>query len=128
MSEDPVTRVVDEIVHDAEELFPPRPGGLVDRHRRRRAAEEAAAEAARNQEEQIGERAYKAVKVAPESPEAFSAQAVTIAAGQSALILGASPYRYRAVVSVNTAASTVILAKDQSAALGQVGFTLATAT
>lgn len=128
MEQDPILRVADEIVRDVEEVFPPRPGGMVDRHRKRRAAEEAAAAEARNAAEQIQEPSYKAVKVAPESPEVFSAQAVTIAAGAAAMLLPASPYRYRAVISVNTAASTIVLAKDQSAALGQNGFTLATST
>lgn len=127
MEQDPVLRAVDEIVRDVEEIFPPKPGGMVDRHRKRRAEQEAAAAEERNAAEAIQEPSYKAVKVAPESPETFAAQTVTIAAGGNALILPFSPYRYRAVVAVITAASSVVLAKDQSAALGQVGFTLATA-
>jgi len=41
-------------------------------------------------------------------------------------LLPNSPYRYRATVIVTTAASSVILGKDSSQALGGVGFALPT--
>jgi hypothetical protein len=118
-----IVDAVDEVV---EELFPPKPGGLVDRHRQRKATEKAVSDAETNTAERIEQAAYKAVKVAPESPEVLSAQTFTIGAGQvSALaLLPARPYRYRASILVVTAASSVVLSKDQSAALGQIGFTL----
>lgn len=118
--------VVEALVTDAEELFPPKPGGVVDKYRRRKAEEQAAAEEAEHEQERIEQRSVKAVKVAAESPEVFSAITYTIAAGQFAAILPSSAYRFRAVVNVVTAAATVVLAKDASAALGQAGFTLAT--
>lgn len=119
-----IGELVADAVADAEELFPPKPGGLVDRHRQRKAQEAAAAASREHEAEAVEQRAYKAVKVAPESPEVVSALTYTIAAGQSALVLPASPYRYRATVLVATAAATVTLAKDSGAALGQTGFAL----
>lgn len=111
-----------------DELFPPKPGGLVDRHRQRRAANQAREDEERERRERVEESSYKAIKVTPESPEVFTAQTLSIAAGQQASILPANPYRYRAIILVVTAASTVILAKDSSAALGGNGFTLAAGT
>lgn len=107
-----------------EEHFPPKPGGLVDRHRKRVADQEAANAQAEHEAESIEGPSYKAVKVAPESPEVFSPMTYTIAAGASAMILPNSPYRYRATINLVTAASTVVLAKDSGAALGGVGFIL----
>lgn len=109
---------LDEI---AEEAFPPRPGGLVDRHRQRKAAEQATRDVAANEQERIEEASFKAVKVAPESPEVFSPQTFNIPVGGKALILPKSAYRYRGTVLLVTAASTVILAKDEGQALGQNG-------
>jgi len=71
--------------------------------------------------------AYRAVKVAPESPEVVSAITYTIASGGFAMILPNSPYRYRATGLVVTATSTVVLAKDSGQALGQAGFVLPSA-
>jgi len=107
-----------------EEAFPPKPGGLVDRHRQREAAKRAAEQEAENADEPIEQASYKAVKTASQSPEGFSAQTFTIAAGGTAQILPLSPYRYRAMVHVFTAASNITLAKDSGAALGGVGYTL----
>jgi len=126
MSDDIVTEVVEgieDLVADVDP-FPPRPGGLVDTARKRMAAQAAQAEQDKQAAEQVEERAVRAVKVAQVAPEVLAAQTLTIAAGGQAMILPGSPYRYRAVVSVVTAASTVILAKDSSQALGQAGFTL----
>lgn len=121
--------IVEALEEVEAEVFPPRPGGLVDRHRQRKAEEKARQDQEENAGVPVEERAYRAVKVAPESPEVVSALTYTIAAGQSAMILPASPYRYRAtIVAVDTATSptakSVILAKDSGAALGQTGFAL----
>jgi hypothetical protein len=107
-----------------EELFPPKPGGMVDRHRKRMAAQKAANDQAEHEAEAIEAPSYKAVKVAPESPEIFAPMTYTIAAGASQMILPNSPYRYRATICLVTAATTVTLAKDSGAALGGVGFVL----
>lgn len=118
---------IDEIEHDLEELFPPRPGGIVDRHRKKKAAEAAAAAEREHEDERVEEPAYRAVKVAPESPEVLSAITYSIGAGAYAQVLPLSPYRYRALVSVVTSSASVTLAKDSGAALGGVGFILANA-
>lgn len=117
--------ILDELIEDVEELFPPRPGGLIDRHRKKKAAEEAAEAEREHEAEQIEGRSYKAVKVAPESPEIISAVTYTIGPGQQAQILPNSPYRYRATINLVTASATVILAKDSGAALGQNGYVMA---
>jgi hypothetical protein len=109
-----------------EEKFPPKPGGLVDRHRKREADRKAAEQEAENADEPIEQPSYRAVKVAAQSPEGFSAQTVTIAAGGNAQLLPLSPYRFRATILVVTAASSITLAKDSGAALGGVGFILPT--
>lgn len=118
----------DEIIEALEEVeaevFPPKAGGMVDRHRQRKAAEKAAQDQAEDAQVPIEQRAYRAVKVAPESPETVSAMTYTIAAGQSAMVLPQSPYRYRATVLVATSGATVTLAKDSGAALGGTGFML----
>jgi hypothetical protein len=113
--------VADEIF---EEIFPPKPGGLIDRHRKRRDAEQARAEEQRNAQEKIEEPAYRAVKVAPESPENFSTPVYTIPAGGVAMVLPLSMHRYRATIIATGAAGAgpVILAKDQSSALGGIGY------
>lgn len=114
-----------DIVEEAEEeLFPPRPGGLVDRHRRRVAEEKARADEVENEGNPVEERAVRAVKVAPVSPEIVRAMTYTIGAGQSAMILPLADYRYRAVVLLATAGQTVTLAQDSGAALGGTGFLL----
>lgn len=115
-----------EAVEDAvAELFPPRPGGLVDRHRQRRAAELAREADAEHAAEPVEEPGYRAVKVAIESPEIISAITYTLAPGQSAMILPNSPYRSHAYVNLLFASSTtVVLAKDQGQAIGGAGYTL----
>jgi len=114
---------VEDFIEDIEDAvgFHPRPGGMVERHRQQRAAREAAKQEALNESERIEEHTIKTVKVTVLSPEVVSAITITIAAGQYAQILPNSPYRYRATILVVTAAATVILAKDSSAALGQQG-------
>lgn len=108
----------------AAELYPPRPGGLVHKHRQRIAAREAEIEEAAQTEEKIEQASYKAVKVAPESPEVFTALTYTIAAGGNAAILPLNPYRYRAIVMVITANGSVILSKDSGNAISGTGFAL----
>lgn len=114
-----------------DEMFPPKPGGLVDRHRRRKAQEKAAEQQAQQEAEAIEERSYKAVKVAVEQPESLATQTVLIAPGASAQILPAYMYRKRALVSVwptSTGQTPVaMLAKDQGGVVN-VGSALANAT
>lgn len=104
MSEDSITGDIEiaaeAAVSELEKLFPPRPGGAVDTWRKQEAARKAAGEEQRNSSEPVQERAYRALKVTPESPEVLSAQTVNIPAGGYAMILPLSPMRYEAVISV----------------------------
>lgn len=122
-----MTEFVEAIEHDVEEMFKPKPGGMIDRHRQEQARKEAAKNEREQSKERVEEPAYKAIKTTPVSPEGFSVSLVNVPAGGQAIILPYNPYRYRAVVTVVTAASTVILAKDAGAALSGVGFPLTTA-
>lgn len=119
-----IVEAVEEVV---EEAFPPKTGGLVDKHRKRVAEEKAKQAQRENEEERVEGAAYRAVKVAPESPEVFTGNVITIQPGQAAMLLPLSLYRYRATLRVITAASSVILAKDNGAATGQIGIPLLTA-
>lgn len=120
-----------EAVEEAvEELFPPKEGGLVDRHRKRIAAQKAAADEAENAGEAIEERSYRAVKVAVEQPETLATQTIVIAAGSAVQILPAYAYRKRAVISVwPTGASqtpvVAMLSKDQGGVVNMIPITTA---
>jgi hypothetical protein len=110
-----------------DEAFPHKPGGLVDQHRKREAARQAEIQVQEDADEPIQQRAYKAVKVAPESPESVSGQTFAIGPGQTAMILPSSAFRVSADVLVQPVtgqAPAVTLAKDSGAALGSVGFLL----
>ena len=124
MAENIIEKAVETVIGDVEELFPPKPGGLVDQWRKRKAAEAAAAQEAEQEAVPVEQPAYRAVKVAPESPEVVSPITYTIAPGASGMILPNSPYRYRATVLVVTSSATAILARDQGQAIGQNGFVL----
>jgi hypothetical protein len=110
--------MVDEV---EQFVFHPKPGGMVDRHRQERARREAAEAEAQNVSERVEEQSYKAVKVAPESPEVVACNSVNVPAGGTAQVLPGSPYRYRVTL---IASATVILGKDSSQALGGSGFPL----
>lgn len=118
--------IAEELIEDVEDVFSPKPGGMIDRHRQERARREAAQKEKENIDERVEEPAYKGVKVTPLSPNVFQAITYTIAAGGSAQILALNPYRVRATLLLITAASTAVLSKDSGAALGGVGFTLPT--
>lgn len=124
MSESFLQRVEDDVL--SMDPFPAKPGGLVDQARKRKAAEAAKAEQDANAEQEIEERAYKAVKVALETPEVFNATSFNIAAGSYAMVLPADDFRDRAVVNLVTATATAVLAKDASNAAGQNGYTIST--
>src|ERR1700684_2725708 len=113
--------VVEDAVEIVEEIFLPKPGGMVSRHQAEKARREAAAEESKNVSHRVEEPSYKAVKTATVKPESFVTNMVTIAPGAFAQILPLSPYRYRATIIVATPAGTAVLAKDSSAALGGIG-------
>lgn len=116
-----VAEVADEAMDD---LFPPRPGGLVHKHRQRVAAAQAEVQEDAQEQERIEQPSYKAVKVAPESPEVFTAITTTIAAGGTAPILPLNKYRYRAVIMVITTGGSAVLARDNGNAISGSGFVL----
>lgn len=121
----PEENFVEEIIEDVEDIFDPKPGGIIDRYHQEKARREAAQREAENAAEKIEENASFAVKVTPISPEVMIPNAVTIPSGGSVQILPLNKYRYRASISVDTAASKIVLCKDSGSALGGVGFTLA---
>lgn len=103
-----------------EETFPPKPGGLVDRHRKRIADEKARQAEQENLDERVEEKSYRAVKVAIEQPESLAAQSFVIPAGGFTQILPGYSYRKRAVVTMAwsgagspTGSPVAILTKDQ---------------
>jgi hypothetical protein len=116
--------IIEEIIEDVEEVFSPKPGGMIDQHRKRQAEREAAAEEAVNESERIEAPSYKAVKTVTQSPEIIITNKIAMAAGSTAMILPDNPYRYRAVIQVNTANGELDIARDQNAALGGTGFPL----
>jgi hypothetical protein len=95
-----VEDAVNAIVHDAEELFPPRPGGLVDRHRQRKAAEEAAREAgAAGEVAQLGRNKVRAVRTVVESPDLGGTPSIVLSAGNpTARLLPRDSHRRSAVI------------------------------
>lgn len=111
----------EELDEALDRLHPPKPGGLVDRHRRRRAEAEAEAERQRDAAEPVEEHGYQAVKVAVESPENFGAMSYSLLPSQTSQVLPAIPYRKAATLC---ASGAVLLARDSGAALGGTGFTL----
>lgn len=108
-----------------EEMFPPKPGGLVDRHRQRKAAEKAAEDEAANRQEHVEQPSYRAVKVAPESPEVFTTNIINVPSDGVVQILPQSPYRYKAFIQSITTGATIAIARDSGSALGGIGFPLA---
>lgn len=118
--------IIDDVEDTAEEFlgFMPKPGGMIDRHRQERARREEAQKEKENIDDAIESRAYTAVKVATQSPEILTPQTFTIQSGGYAPVLPLRPYRQRATILVITAAGTVILCKDQGAAISGNGFTL----
>ena len=111
MAEDIVTEAEDiasEVIDKAEEFFSPKPGGIVDRHRKEVARRKEAERERENADEPVEQLAYRSIKVTQLSPEIISPAVFSIPAGQYALILPSSPYRYRALVSVTPLAYTAL--------------------
>lgn len=105
---------------DAEQYFPPRPGGLVDTARKQAAA--AAAQAA------VPE-VYVPVKVPPvtvknQGPGLFAPKTVTVAAGGSAMAMPADPHRTLGILNLTSASGSVVIARDRASADTGTGFTL----
>jgi hypothetical protein len=111
----------ESLIEEVTEEFTPKPGGLVDKWRKAEADRKARAEEAEHAAEPIEQRSFRSVKVASQSPEILVPLPVTIPAGAKALLLPASPYRYRSTILIITAASTVNICKDENAATGGTG-------
>lgn len=114
---------IKEVEHEVEH-FTHKPGGIIDQHLKHQAQREAAAAEQQNIDHGINEPAYKAVKVAPQSPEIFVPQTFSLGPGNRIAVLPYSQYRSRATILCITSNATVILCKDEGAALSQSGFTL----
>jgi hypothetical protein len=117
--------LLDAVEEEIEEVFPPKPGGLVDRHRQKMATRHAEEQEALNTAERVEAPSYKAVKVAPDSPEVFAANTVNVPSGGNQMILPASPYRSRATIVTS---SPILIGKDASQVTGGNGFPLAANT
>lgn len=115
---------VENVVTEAEQLFTPKPGGMIDRHRREQARRAEAARERENADEPVEQAAYKSVKVTSLSPEVFRAQTINIQPAGNAPVLPYNPYRSRAVIIVVTPGVSITLAQDSSAAIGNSGFQL----
>lgn len=113
--------IAEEIIEDVEDVFHPKPGGIIERLREDKARREAAQHEAENAAERVEENASFAVKVAQLSPEVIITNAFNIAASANAQILPLSKYRYRATV-ISTV--TVTLAENAGKALNGQGFPL----
>lgn len=103
------------------EDFLPKPGGLVDTHQKTHAQPQ-------HEEElpiAMPENAYPAIRVMEEGPEVFTANVVTVSGNSSARILPYDKNRARAVISVDTASSKVVLSPSQGGAANGTGFTFA---
>lgn len=116
---DIITEVVDEaeaLVHDAEELYPPKPGGIVDQHLKRKAAEEAAREAGSTSDvAEIGRNKVRAVRTVPQAAELATATTVVVGtANPRQQVLGRDVHRKRAVITALDA--PVVLAYSLAAA------------
>lgn len=111
----------EEIVQEVEHIFSPRPGGMIESWHAARAQREAAQREAENASEKIEEKATFSVKVSQIMPETTAVNQINISAGGNAQILPNAPYRYKATI---IASATILIAKDQSQALGGIGFPL----
>ena len=92
-----VEAVVEAVDETVEDLFPPKPGGLVDRHRKRM-AEEAERERA-IEDAPVPDSPYTAVRVRPEAPDLGGAYVVNVSSSNPvAQLLPKDAQRRSAVV------------------------------
>ena len=92
--------IEEKVLDDIAEIFPPKPGGLIDRARKEEAARKAAIKQVEEEvADKIEDRAYRAVKVADEMPEDASAHTFVVSdASGIQRLLGQDMLRRRAVV------------------------------
>lgn len=113
--------IVDAVIHDAEELFPPKPGGLVDQHRRRKAAAEAARQAGATSEvTELGRNKVKAVRTVVEAADTGATPSVLLGASNPVQqLLPRDDHRRSAVVLAID--NDVYLTIDRGMALSLAG-------
>ena len=89
--------IVDVLVDDAEKIFPPKPGGMVDTIRKEREKEK---EAVAAMSAKVSSRAARAIPVRTQEPEVSGARTVVVSTGSNpvAQLLGADGNRKRAVL------------------------------
>jgi len=105
---------------DIEELFPPKPGGLVDSHRQAQAA--AAEQLPDTVDNTDGPVGYAAVRVRPEPPDLGTARTITLSAANPVLqLLSQDPQRRSAVVVAVD--NDIYIASDQGMAQQAAGGT-----
>lgn len=99
---------------DAEEKYPPKPGGMVDTVRKQRQAEQD--QAAQASAGSVGEPSYEAVKVDVLEPEVIGARTLSVSTSLNSVqrILGADPNRKRAVVM--TLDEPIVVCNSQTSA------------
>lgn len=99
------------------EMFPPRPGGLVDTARKTAAAQAAVAETVENGN---GPVIYAAVRVRPEAPDIGTARTITLSAVNPVLtLLGADRQRRSCVILAVD--NDVYIATDKGLAIEAAG-------
>lgn len=115
--------------HDTEtahetvtELFPPRPGGMVDTARKQ--AQAATEDAPAGVE--VQDQGYAAIRVVSQAADTFAARSVNVGVGATALLLPEDRNRKRATILVATATSTVVLSQSSGNADNGKGFVLPT--
>lgn len=111
-----MSEFIGEIVRDAESVFPPRPGGLIDSTRQQRAA----GQLSQTADSPAAEVPYSAVRVRPETPDLGTARTVTLSAANPVLtLLTRDPQRRSAVIlSVD---NDVYITSDHGLALQAAG-------
>jgi len=107
-----------------EDLYPPRPGGLVDTARKTKAAQESAARDQAEKDAAAKPRKTKPVTVKIRQPNLFGAKTINLAEGQSTMAMPADPNRKRGKLNLLTASASVLIARDRSSADMGSGYTL----
>lgn len=121
MSENLLSEIVHEVEDDVEELFPPKPGGIVDRARKKREAEEKAAEeGATSTVAELGRNKVKVVRTIAESPDIGRTPSVLLTAtAPVARLLPRDAHRKSAVVLAVD--NDVYVTADQGMAINLAG-------
>jgi hypothetical protein len=114
------------IIEDAEELFPPKPGGMVDTARKQKAAQaQDAATPATG--ETVADQGYNAIRTVVQAADTYSARTLNVGAGVTSILLPEDRNRKRATILVSTASATIVMSQNQGNAANGTGFTLPSA-